>query len=45
MNRWLRAVLLCVLAAAIIVLLFTLVFPWFDRTFVNDPVMGLQPLR
>jgi len=29
--------------AAVVVLLFTVVFPWFDQTFVTDPVV-LGPL-
>lgn len=30
--------------AVVIVLLFTIVFPWFDATFVNDPVLGVTVL-
>ncbi|HEY8338754.1 MAG TPA: hypothetical protein VIK95_02735 [Egibacteraceae bacterium] len=40
MNRPLRVVLLLIAIAAAVVLLFTVVFPWVDRTFVNDPVLG-----
>lgn len=36
-----RVVLLAVLAVVVVLVLFTVVFPWFDRTFVNDPVLGL----
>jgi hypothetical protein len=43
MNRWLKGVLLVVAFAVVVVVLFTTVFPWFDRTFVNDPVMGAVP--
>lgn len=39
-RRVLRAAVVAVLVAAAIVLLFTVVFPWFDQTFVNDPVLG-----
>lgn len=35
----LRTLLWMVVAAAFVVLLFTTVFPWFDRHFVNDPVL------
>lgn len=28
---------------AVVALLFTLVFPWFDNTFVNDPVLDEAP--
>jgi hypothetical protein len=41
MNRAVRLVLIVAVAVAVIVLLFTVVFPWFDRTFVNDPTLGL----
>ena len=40
LTRIARILLLLVLAAAIIWLLFTVVFPWVDRTFVDDPVLG-----
>lgn len=40
MNRVVRALLIAVAVVAVVVLLFTVVFPWFDATFVNDPVMG-----
>lgn len=34
-------VLIGILVAAVLVaLLFTVVFPWFDRQFVTDPVLG-----
>lgn len=37
----LRIVVGVVAAIALVVLLFTVVFPWFDRQFVTDPVLGL----
>ncbi|MDP8971079.1 MAG: hypothetical protein M3N52_11410 [Actinomycetota bacterium] len=37
----LRAALVAVIVLAVTALLFTVVFPWVDRTFMNDPV--LQP--
>lgn len=40
MSRPFRALLLLVGISAAVVLLFTVVFPWFDATFVNDPVLG-----
>lgn len=40
MSRALRVGLVVLVLAAAVVLLFTVVFPWFDRTFVNDPVLG-----
>jgi hypothetical protein len=39
-NRVVRAILLGVGIGIALVVLFTIVFPWFDATFVNDPVMG-----
>jgi len=39
-SRPLRLLLFVVGAAAVITLLFAVVFPWFDRTFVTDPVLG-----
>ncbi|HWB73131.1 MAG TPA: hypothetical protein VG452_13025 [Egibacteraceae bacterium] len=36
-----RAAVVALLVVAAVALLFTVVFPWVDRTFVNDPV--LQP--
>jgi quinol-cytochrome oxidoreductase complex cytochrome b subunit len=40
MRGFLRALLWIVLAAAVVALLFLVVFPWFDRTFLNDPTLG-----
>lgn len=41
MNRPTRVVALLLVAVAVVWLLFTVVFPWFDRTFVSDPVLGV----
>lgn len=35
-----RALVVAALVLVLVVALFTVVFPWVDRTFVNDPVMG-----
>ena len=40
MSRGVRIVFGVVLAVAVLVLLFTVVFPWVDRTFVTNPVLG-----
>lgn len=40
MSRGLRTALLVVVALVVVALLFLVVFPWFDRTFVNDPTLG-----
>jgi hypothetical protein len=40
MSRAARMALITVIVLVAVVLLFTVVFPWFDRTFVNDPVIG-----
>ncbi len=40
MTRSLRVVLWLVVAVAVVAVLFTVVFPWFDRTFVTDPTLG-----
>ncbi len=39
MRRLLRVLLWLLLTFAFVALLFTVVFPWFDRQFVNDPVL------
>jgi type II secretory pathway component PulF len=39
-NRAVRTVVLILVAAAVIVVLFGFVFPWFDRTFISDPTLG-----
>lgn len=41
MTRVVRIVLIVALAALVVWLLFTVVFPWVDRTFVDDPVLGV----
>jgi quinol-cytochrome oxidoreductase complex cytochrome b subunit len=38
-TRAARVVVWSLLAVAFVFLLFTVVFPWFDRTFVTDPVL------
>ena len=45
MTRPLRFVVLALVAAAAVWLLFTVVFPWVDRTFLADPVLGAARLR
>jgi len=35
-----RRLLIVLGVVAVIALLFAVVFPWFDRTFVTDPVLG-----
>lgn len=39
MSRSLRVLLAVLVAVVVVALLFTVVFPWFDATFVNDPVL------
>ncbi len=41
MRRALLLVLGLVAIAAIVYLLFTVIFPWVDQTFVSDPVLGV----
>ena len=41
MSRPLRVALAALVAVAVVVVLFLVVFPWVDRTFVTDPVLGL----
>ena len=41
MRRLLLALLLAVVLAGVVWVLFTIVFPWVDRTFVSDPVLGI----
>lgn len=40
MSRGARVILLIAIGLIVIWLLFTVVFPWVDRTFVSDPVLG-----
>jgi len=37
-----RVLLLVVAAAVVVALLFTVVFPWFDQTFLTDPVLDAR---
>lgn len=39
MSRPVKIVVGVVLAAAVVWLLFTVVFPWVDRTLVSDPTL------
>lgn len=41
MRRALLVVLGLVAAAAVVYILFTIVFPWVDQNFVSDPVLGV----
>jgi hypothetical protein len=43
-SRPVRVLLVALALVAAVVLLFTVVFPWFDATFVNDPVLGVARL-
>ncbi len=45
MNRLVKVVLGIVLAVVIVWLLFTIVFPWVDRTLITDPTLEAQPSR
>lgn len=38
-----KVVIGVVVAAIVVLLLFTVVFPWVDRTFLADPVMQSAP--
>ncbi len=40
MSRVPRVILIGLTAVAVIAVLFLVVFPWVDRTFVTDPTMG-----
>ena len=39
MSKVLKVLLYLVLAAAVVALLFTVVFPWVDRTLITDPTL------
>jgi hypothetical protein len=39
MRRWARRAVFALALGAAVVLLFEFVFPWFDRAFVDDPVL------
>ncbi len=43
MTRGLLVLVGLVAVAAIVILLFLVVFPWVDRRFLTDPTMGLVP--
>ena len=45
MNRLVKALLLVVLAVAVVALLFTVVFPWVDRTLITDPTLEAARVR
>lgn len=40
MSRPVKVALLVVVALVVVAVLFTVVFPWVDRTFVTDPTLG-----
>ena len=40
MPRWLKAIIWLVVAAVVIYVLFTTVFPWLDRNVLNNPTLG-----
>ncbi len=42
MSTAVRVVVWVVAAVAFVALLFLVVFPWFDRTFVTDPVLDTR---
>lgn len=42
MNRLARIALLVVLGVIVVAALFTVVFPWIDRTLLADPTMGVS---
>ncbi len=39
MNRLAKGAVFAVAAVVLVAVLFTWVFPWVDRTFVNDPTL------
>lgn len=45
MNKAVKVLLFLVLAAAVVALLFTVVFPWVDRTLITDPTLEASALR
>ena len=45
MNKALKTLLFLILFAAVVVLLFTVVFPWVDRTLIADPTLEAARLR
>jgi hypothetical protein len=44
-NKALKALLFLILFAAVVVLLFTVVFPWVDRTLITDPTLEAARFR
>jgi FtsZ-interacting cell division protein ZipA len=44
MTRALQGLVIVVGVVALIALLFTVVFPWVDRTFINDPAVNRSSL-
>ncbi len=40
LRRVLLVLLIVAIAFGVVALLFTVVFPWVDRTFITDPVIG-----
>lgn len=45
MNRLLKVLLFLVVAAVVVFLLFTIVFPWVDRTLITDPTLEAARAR
>lgn len=45
MRTVLKVVVFLVLAAAVVALLFTVVFPWVDRTLITDPTLEAAGLH
>lgn len=45
MNRLLKVLLFLVVAAVVVFLLFTIVFPWVDRTLITDPTLEAARVR
>lgn len=45
MNRLLKVLIFLVLAVAVVALLFTVVFPWVDRTLITDPTLEASRIR
>ena len=45
MNRLFKVLLFIVVAIAVVALLFTVVFPWVDRTLITDPTLEAVRLR
>ena len=45
MNRFVKILIGLVVAVAVVWLLFTVVFPWVDRTLITDPTLDAAPAR